>query len=96
VDDFRELGVTAENAKEGLSRAKIALRKIGFVWDTSDAYWDQMYAKLHVLSRKTNGNCSVPAHRSGLLKGEEFKGLGAWVQIQRYAKKSFRGTLTPD
>jgi hypothetical protein len=64
------------------------LEKVGFVWDKSDAYWDEMYSNLCSFKSKY-GHCRVPHHRGGdsSFPPEEFKGLGTWVQRQRQGKK---------
>ena len=58
------------------------LENIGFVWDVSSAFWEEMYAALLVY-RAEHGDCNVPAHSYA-----ENPKLGAWVNRQRRAYKS--------
>ena len=64
------------------------LENIGFVWDVSEAYWEEMFGLL-VAYKDEHGDCNVPAR-------EEYreKNLGAWVHSQRTAKRI--GRLSAD
>jgi hypothetical protein len=54
------------------------LEKIGFVWNLSEARWEEMFAAL-VEYKNEHGNCDVPVNT---------KGLGGWVRWQRNARNN--------
>lgn len=70
------------------------LDEIGFVWERLEESWDHKYGQLCAFKSKY-GHCNVPFSRSKA-NGEEFEGLGTWVQRQRAAKKRTKtGFLFP-
>ncbi|WP_409304713.1 Helicase associated domain protein [Peribacillus sp. SCS-155] len=60
-----------------LNKEKVdTLNSIGFVWNTHDEYWEQMYTILLDYISKY-GHCLVPKHSI------DYKSLGIWVRTQR-------------
>jgi hypothetical protein len=60
-----------------LSKARIKrLEDIGFVWDTIESFWDEMFDALRGYKR-IQGDCNVPRYWSENMR------LGTWVHNQR-------------
>ncbi|MBF0158734.1 MAG: helicase associated domain-containing protein [Magnetococcales bacterium] len=71
-----------------LSEQQIArLDQLGFLWDTQDVYWEEMFGTLAEF-RALQGHCNVPDSWSG------HPDLAWWVTAQRKAKAS--GALDPE
>ena len=82
----KQLGIwvaTQRGAKKhrNLSKERIErLNKLGFVWDTIDAYWKEMFNSL-ANYRQIYGHCNVP------ITWTENQRLSTWVHNMRRAKK---------
>lgn len=63
------------------SERKSRLEGLGFVWDTRETYWEQMFAAL-VDFKEQHGHCNVPA------KWDQNPKLGTWVTAQRSNRTS--------
>lgn len=74
------------------SRRIQALEKVGFIWDSHNATWEERMNELKVF-RRIHGHCEVPTHY------KQNKRLGSWVKAQRRQYKLYRdgkqSTLTP-
>jgi superfamily II DNA or RNA helicase len=70
--------------KERLSGDRIRrLEKIGFTWDTKEAYWEEMFSALLAFS-EVSGHCVVP------YDWPKDPNLGTWVRVQRREWKKGR------
>jgi hypothetical protein len=66
---------------EKLSQERIQrLETLGFIWDTLEISWEQMFKALFQYKNK-HGHCNVPSPNS------ENPQLGAWVNAQRLTKR---------
>lgn len=69
-----------------------ALEKVGFIWDSQNATWEERLSELK-LYRTIHGHCEVPTHY------QQNKKLATWVKCQRRQYKLFRdgkqSTLAP-
>jgi hypothetical protein len=63
------------------------LDALGFDWDPSSTYWEQMYARLTAY-KKGHKHCNVPH------LWEQDRGLGSWVAVQR--RRRTNDQLSPE
>lgn len=83
----RKLGMWVRSQREYKRDDKISqnrihrMEQIGFEWEPGNVKWEQKYAQLCAFQKKY-GHCNVPHSKTP----EEFKGLLAWVKMQRTAK----------
>jgi hypothetical protein len=77
---------TQRQRKDELPPERIQrLDALGFDWEPSSTYWEQMYGRL-VVYKKSHGDCNVP-----LIRGKN-RGLANWVSVNRQRKNQ----LLPD
>jgi len=62
------------------------LKKLGFIWNPFEAYWEEMFSAL-VEFKKAHGHCNI---KRGW---KENPALSRWVNTQRYARKIGRASV---
>jgi superfamily II DNA or RNA helicase len=89
--DNKQLGAwvgtqRGERGRDRLSPERInRLDGVGFIWDVTDARWEEMYTALRAY-KDTHGDCNVSS------SSRAYRRLGSWVADLREGKK--KGTLS--